>query len=90
MSDDGAGSGGPVVATLRVGLTRGASSPWRFIVQGEPVGFGEAKEVVEEPATSTVVDGNAGARKARPAVKVAKVAKLPKARAAGAGLQTPD
>lgn len=34
LEDDGAGPGGPVAATLRVGLTRGASSPWRFIVEG--------------------------------------------------------
>ena len=36
LADDGAGSDGPVVATLRVGLTRGATSPWRFIVKGSP------------------------------------------------------
>jgi DNA-3-methyladenine glycosylase len=36
LADDGAGSGGPVVATLRVGLTRGTNSPWRFILEGSP------------------------------------------------------
>jgi DNA-3-methyladenine glycosylase len=36
LADDDAGSGGTVVATLRVGLTRGAGSPWRFILQGSP------------------------------------------------------
>ena len=36
LADDGAGSDGPVVATLRVGLTRGATSPWRYIVEGSP------------------------------------------------------
>ena len=36
LADDGAGSDGPVVATLRVGLTRGTTSPWRFIVKGSP------------------------------------------------------
>ena len=36
LADDGAGSGGTVIATLRVGLSRGASSPWRFILKGSP------------------------------------------------------
>jgi DNA-3-methyladenine glycosylase len=36
LADDGAGSGGTVIATLRVGLTRGASSPWRYILEGSP------------------------------------------------------
>ncbi len=34
LGDDGAGPGGDVVATLRVGLTKGAESPWRFVVAG--------------------------------------------------------
>ena len=36
LADDGAGPGGPVVATLRVGLSRGSDLPWRFVVQGSP------------------------------------------------------
>ena len=66
------------------GCQRRATSPWRFIVQGSPWVSAGPREVVEDLAASAVVDGKAGARKAR-AVKVAKVAKLPKARAAGAG-----
>jgi DNA-3-methyladenine glycosylase len=93
LADDGAGSGGPVVATLRVGLTRGASSPWRFIVKGSPWVSAGPREIVEEPAASlaaslaanAVVDGKAGAREAR-AVKVAKApAKGAKAPAKGKG-----
>ena len=34
LADDGAGAGGKVLATLRVGLTRGKDAPWRFIVEG--------------------------------------------------------
>ncbi|HTT89287.1 MAG TPA: DNA-3-methyladenine glycosylase [Acidimicrobiales bacterium] len=63
LADDGAGSGGPVAATLRVGLTRGASSPWRFILEGSPwVSAGPkpaaeagAKGDVEGPVASPVV-----------------------------------
>ena len=36
LADDGAGAGGKVLATLRVGLTRGTDAPWRFIVEGSP------------------------------------------------------
>jgi DNA-3-methyladenine glycosylase len=38
LADDGAGPGGPVVATRRVGLapTRGAELPWRFVVRESP------------------------------------------------------
>jgi hypothetical protein len=36
LAHDGDGGGGPVVATLRVGLTRGTGSPWRFILEGSP------------------------------------------------------
>jgi DNA-3-methyladenine glycosylase len=59
LADDGSGSGGEVVATLRVGLTRGASSPWRFIVKGSPWVSAGPREVVEEPAPGTVEDGKA-------------------------------
>jgi len=38
MADDGAGPGGSVVATQRVGLSpsRGADLPWRYVVLGSP------------------------------------------------------
>jgi DNA-3-methyladenine glycosylase len=36
LADDGAGPGGAVVATPRVGLTRGAALPWRYVVAGSP------------------------------------------------------
>jgi DNA-3-methyladenine glycosylase len=54
LADDGAGSGGTVAATLRVGLTRGAASPWRFIVEGSPwvsAGPRPAAEAPAEPVT---------------------------------------
>ncbi len=50
LADDGAGSDGPVVATLRVGLTRGATSPWRFIVAGSPWVSAGPREAGELPA----------------------------------------
>jgi DNA-3-methyladenine glycosylase len=50
LADDGAGSDGAVVATLRVGLTRGATSPWRFIVKDSPWVSAGPKEAGEIPA----------------------------------------
>jgi DNA-3-methyladenine glycosylase len=50
LADDGAGSDGPVVATLRVGLTRGTTSPWRFIVKGSRWVSGP-KEAGQVPAS---------------------------------------
>ena len=49
LADDGVGSGGKVVATLRVGLSRGTASPWRFIVEGSPwVSPGPRAEAADE------------------------------------------
>jgi DNA-3-methyladenine glycosylase len=50
LADDGAGSDRPVVATLRVGLTRGTTSPWRFIAKGSPWVSGP-KEAGQVPAS---------------------------------------
>ena len=36
LADDGAQAGRGVVATPRVGLSRGADLPWRFVVLGSP------------------------------------------------------
>jgi DNA-3-methyladenine glycosylase len=36
LADDGAGAGGDVVVTPRVGLSRGADRLWRYVVAGSP------------------------------------------------------
>jgi DNA-3-methyladenine glycosylase len=36
LADDGVGVGGEVVVTPRVGLTKGADLPWRYVVAGSP------------------------------------------------------
>jgi DNA-3-methyladenine glycosylase len=36
LVDDGAGAGGEIVATPRVGLSRGADPLWRYVVAGSP------------------------------------------------------
>jgi DNA-3-methyladenine glycosylase len=85
LADDGAGSGGQVVATLRVGLTRGVSSPWRFIVKGSPWVSAGPRAVVADPTPGAVVDGKSNRTGKAGAVKVAKVVKASKAGGGGAG-----
>jgi DNA-3-methyladenine glycosylase len=69
LADDGAGSGGRVAATLRVGLTRGASSPWRFILEGSPWVSAGPKSPEVVPAYGVPVgEGDVDGARGSPAV----------------------
>jgi len=56
LSDDGAGPGGLVAATVRVGLSasRAPDLPWRFVVQGSPWASPGPRPVVPTAAAAAV------------------------------------
>ena len=92
LGDDGAGPGGKVVATLRVGLSRGAASPWRFLVEGSPwasrgpgeAGAGAVAKAPGPAPASGKATMRPGASKPPPAAE-GRVAEGPKPPAAQGG-----
>jgi DNA-3-methyladenine glycosylase len=72
LADDGLGAGGEIVATPRIGLSRAADLPWRYLVAGSPfVSAASAPAARPEPPVGPAPVGPApvGPPASRPATR---------------------